>query len=316
MRADRLLAILLLLQRGGRMTAPELARRLEVSERTIYRDVEALSAAGVPVYAEAGRNGGIRLVEGYRTDLSGLSLDEAELLPLLGLAQAFGGHAALRRAESKVLMALPEEQRKRAELTRRRIHVELPRWWESAEPVPYLPAIVDAVLAGRRLRIGYQRGADEADVRRTVDPYGLVLQGGTWYLVARSGAGEPRTYRVSRVTSAVALDETVTVPRSFDVAAFWSARKEDFHLTNPRYKVTVRATAEALRRLRFTHGTHHPVPDDPPEWTTIELFYTSEAQALTRLLALGPEIEVVGPATLRRAMRAAASRMAALYRSG
>ena len=217
MRADRLLAIMLLLQRGGRMTASDLAERLEVSVRTIYRDLEALGAAGVPVYAEPGRNGGIRILESYTTDLSGLSLAEAELVPLLGLSDAFAGIAlgsSLRRTETKLLMALPDDQRVRAEQARRRIHVDLSRWWDHAEPLPHLPTLVQAVFGGRRLRMRYKRGEDASVVDRTLDPLGLVVQGGTWYLVGRAGAGESgRIYRVSRIEDAETSAEPAEVRR-------------------------------------------------------------------------------------------------------
>ena len=248
------------------MTASDLAERLEVSVRTIYRDLEALGAAGVPVYAEPGRNGGIRILESYTTDLSGLSLAEAELVPLLGLSDAFAGIAlgsSLRRTETKLLMALPDDQRVRAEQARRRIHVDLSRWWDHAEPVPHLPTLVQAVFSGRRLRLRYKRGQDASVVDRTVDPLGLVVQGGTWYLVGRAGIGETgRIYRVSRIEDAEILAETAEADDEFDLVAFWLERKEDFHMTRSGYQVSVRAKPWALRALRYEYSGAVPSGDD------------------------------------------------------
>lgn len=319
MRADRLLAILLILQRGGRVTAGELARRLEVSVRTIYRDLEALGAAGVPVYAEPGRNGGIRLVEGYETDLTGLSVGEAELLPLLGLSDVFAGldvGPSLRRTEAKVLMALPEDHRRRAEQSRRRIYVDLSRWWEHGEAVPHLPTVVEAVFAGRRLRIDYKRGGDQAVVRRTLDPFGLVVQGGTWYLVAQARKRDVRTYRVSRVLGARLQNEHCEIPDDFDLPSFWATRKEEFHMTRTGYRVVARALPRAIRMLR---GGHHAetlvVQDDGADgdWRTIEFTFETFWAAFERVLALGRHIEVLEPAELRVAVSDAIVEMQRLY---
>lgn len=304
MRADRLLAILLLLQRGGKMTAGQLARRLEVSERTIYRDLEALGAAGVPVYAEPGRGGGIRLVEGYRTDLSGLSLSEAELVPLLGLSGAFAGIAlgsSLRRAETKLLMSLGEDQRRRAEVAQKRIHVDLQRWWDHAEAVPHLAAVADAVLAGRRLRITYRRGQDASEVRRRLDPLGLVVQGGTWYLVASAGRGEPRIYRISRIAGVEVIDETAEHPDGFDLRDFWAQRKEEFHMTRPGYRVKVRARGHALRTLLGGRWWDAVVeePAGTDGWATVAVSVETKWTARDRMLALGAGAEVIEPAELR-----------------
>ena len=314
MRADRLLAIMLLLQRGGRVTASDLAERLEVSVRTIYRDLEALGAAGVPVYAEPGRGGGIRILESYTTDLSGLSLAEAELVPLLGLSDAFAGIAlgsSLRRTETKLLMALPDDQRVRAEQARRRIHVDLSRWWDHAEPLPHLPLLVGAVFGGRRLRLRYKRGEDASVVTRTVDPLGLVVQGGTWYLVARARAGEhPRIYRVSRIEGAEALDEPSDDDPDFDLVAFWLERKEDFHMTRSGYAVKARAKPWALRALRHEYSGTIPDGDD---WIDVDLSFGTRWIAFERLLGLADSVEVLEPDELRTQIAAAIARMSALY---
>lgn len=319
MRADRLLAILLILQRGGRVTAGDLARRLEVSERTIYRDLEALGAAGVPVYAEPGRNGGIRMVEGYKTDLSALSVGEAELLPLLGLSDVFAGldvGPSLRRTEHKVLMALPEDHRRRAEQSRRRIYVDLSRWWEHGEVVPHLPTVVEAVFAGRRLRIDYRRGGDQAVVRRTLDPFGVVVQGGTWYLVARARKREVRTYRVSRILSTQLLDEHCDVPDDFDLPTFWATRKEEFHMTRTGYHVVARALPAAIRALKRGHHAESLIVRDETaegDWKTIEFTFETRWAAFERLLGLGRHIVVLEPEELRTSIANVIGEMQRLY---
>lgn len=320
MRADRLLAILLLLQRGGRTTAGELAKKLEVSERTIYRDLDALGAAGVPVYTEQGRNGGVRLLEGYRTDLSGLSLSEAELVPLLGLSGAFAGIAlgsSLKRTETKLLMALPADQRSRAEVAQKRIHVDLQRWWDHAEPVPHLATIADAVLAGRRLRIAYRRGSDTTSVRRTIDPLGLVVQGGTWYVVGRGRQQEPRIYRVSRIAEVEALDEKLEQPDPFDLEGFWAERKEEFHMTRPGYRVRVKARSHAARDLTHRHGwdAHIEAPEDADGWTAMSVSFETRWTALERMLGLGGDVVVREPDELRVAVVDAIAQMTENYAS-
>ena len=315
MRADRLLAILLLLQRGGRMTAGELARRLEVSERTIYRDIDALGAAGVPVYAEPGRNGGVRLLEGYRTDLSGLSLGEAELVPLLGLSDVFasvGVGPPLRSAEEKLLSSLPEEQRRRAEQSRRRIYVDLSRWWDHAEPVSHLPAVVEAVLAGHRLRIQYRRGEDATVVKRTVDPFGLVIQGGTWYLVAQARKREIRTYRVSRLEGVETLQSPAEIPDDFDLPSFWTQNKHEFHMSRKGYQVVAKVRPRALRSL-VDRLVGEPPPSSDAGWVTVELSFEYRGRAFEQLLGLGAGVKVEEPDELRLAIGKAADELRTLY---
>jgi predicted DNA-binding transcriptional regulator YafY len=319
MRADRLLAIMLILQRVRKTTAGELARRLEVSERTIYRDLEALGAAGVPVYSEPGRGGGVGILAGYRTDLTGLSVAEAELVPLLGLSDVLasvGVGQSLQRTEAKVLAALPEDQRKRAEQSRRRIYVDLSRWWDHAEGVPHLPTIVEAVFAGRRLRITYLRPGEQTEVRRTLDPFGLVVQGGTWYLVARARTKDIRTYRVSRVRSAEALDEHHVVPEDFDLPSFWASRKEEFHMTREGYRVLGRARASIVRALGAGHHAETLVVKEEATddgWTTVEFVFETRWMAIERILGFGTRFVVLEPADLRETLAELIRDMSALY---
>jgi predicted DNA-binding transcriptional regulator YafY len=312
MRADRLLAVLMLLQRRGRTTAADLAQRLEVSERTIYRDLEALQAAGVPVYCQPGRNGGIRLVEGYRTDLSGLSLGEAELVPLLGLGDAFPDTdlgRALRQAESKLLMAMPEAQRERAEGLRRKIHVDMSAWWHGAELVPHLPALVEAAFTARRVTVSYRRGGDDSVVTRTLDPLGLVLKAGVWYLVAAAGKSETRTYRASRILEAEVTNAEANVPVDFDLAGSWNARRTEFETAGTEYRVVIRARPEAARQLKGAGDGD--VPD--AEWTRIDLTFGTKSHAMRRLLSFGADVIVEEPAELREAIASCLAEAAGLY---
>lgn len=211
MKSDRLLSILLLLQTRGRVAAPELAERLEVSVRTIYRDIEALSASGVPVYAERGRHGGIALLPGYRTDVTGLTADESRALFILaaqGAHSALGLDSAFRSALRKVMAALPEPHRPAAELTSRRILVEASRWRGGPMPAVDLGVLQEAVLTERRLRLRYRHSGTDTPRAYTVDPYGLVSKAGVWYLVADRRA-EPQLFRADRVREATLTDAPV-----------------------------------------------------------------------------------------------------------
>src|SRR5262249_39224316 len=223
MRADRLISILLLLQVHRRITARELASRLEVSERTIHRDMEALSTGGVPVFAERGAGGGWALMEEYKTNLTGLNRAETRSLFLLKPAQLLadlGLEKASDAALIKLLAALPAMQRGDADYAQQRIHIDLSGWNRSEERVPVLPALQEAVWQERRLQLTYERGGDCGIVERSVDPLGLVAKGSVWYLVG-SVEGEIRSYRVSRIREAVVTSESFVRPKGFDLAAYW-----------------------------------------------------------------------------------------------
>ncbi len=188
-RAARIVQLLLLLQTRGRLTAAQLAAALEVSVRTVYRDVEALHAAGVPLYGEAGHAGGYRLVEGYRTRLTGLTENEAESLFLTGLpgpAHELGLGSEVAAAWLKLTASLPPELRDRATRIQQRFHLDAPGWYAEPDATPALAAAADAVWRERRIHVHYHRWREPADVVRTLDPYGLVLKAGRWYLVAAS----------------------------------------------------------------------------------------------------------------------------------
>jgi predicted DNA-binding transcriptional regulator YafY len=319
MRADRLLSILLLLQTHGRMTARDLAARLEVSERTIYRDMDALSGAGVPVFAERGSNGGWALVEGYETRLTGLSAAEvhalfgtrpARLLADLGLQEA--SEAAL----IKLLAALPSTSRRDAEHARQRLHVDTAGWARSAEDVSSLPTLRDAVWRERRLRFNYVREGGEPG-ERLADPLGLVAKGSVWYLVA-AVAGEPRTYRVSRIRDAVLEEEPARRPDGFDLAAYWERSAAEFKAALPTYTASVRAAPEVPRWMAWTaryarvERTGEP---DADGWVELDLQFQVEEEAATFALSFGPRVEVLSPPGLREKVRALAEETAAMYAS-
>ena len=304
MRADRLISILLLLQIHRGLTANDLARRLEVSERTIHRDMEALSSVGVPVVADRGAGGGWRLTGDYRTKLTGLNEAEVQALFLnvppqlladLGLQQT--SEAAL----TKLLAEVPGAARRDAEFARQRIHVDVTGWNRAEEAVPMLPVLQQAVWQDRKLQISYQRDPDCEAFDRVVDPLGLVAKGSVWYLIAAVEA-EPRTYRVSRVLAATLLDEPSERPAGFDLAAHWQQSAQVFKTQIPRFDATLRVRQEALRRLyyavRFARVEETGEPDGDG-WATVKMRFQLEDEAAEFALSFGDQIEVVEPASVR-----------------
>jgi predicted DNA-binding transcriptional regulator YafY len=323
MRASRLVQLLLLLQTTGKMTASRLADELEVSVRTIYRDIEALSAAGVPIYAESGPGGGVRLVDGYRTRLTGLTAEEAEALALSGLpgaASELGLGTVLAAAQLKVDAALPPELRTRAVRMRERFHLDAPGWFAREEATPHLALLSRAVWDERRVEIRYaKREGDES--KRVLDPLGLVLKAGVWYLVARSGRARAlRTFRVSRVVSAKELDEAVERPDDFDLASHWASASEAFLDTMPTYAVKVRVQRSALGYLRQVVGPTQATAAlqaagdaDADGWVTVDLLLEFLDQAVYELIRFGDSCEVLEPPELRERMAGMAASMAARY---
>lgn len=325
MRADRLVSLLLLLQNRGRMTAPELAERLEVSVRTVYRDVEALSAAGIPVYADRGPAGGYRLLGGYRTRLTGLTGDEAVALLFSGMpgpADELGLGTVLAGAELKLLAALPAEPAERAGRIRQRFHLDVPHWFGERDETPWLAVIADAVWDGHRVDADYRRtwrpDPDRPVARRRLDPLGLVLKAGAWYLVAGNG-GELRTYRVSRFTSVTPLDESANRPDGFDLAGFWQDRDRRLRAGQYTAEAVVRLDPTA-RRMMFLLGPVvrrrvEETAGEPDADGRVEARVPIESvrHAVHELLRLGAGVEVLEPAELRAAIAGHAAAMAARY---
>jgi predicted DNA-binding transcriptional regulator YafY len=319
MRASRLVSLLLLLQTRGQLTAAELARELEVSVRTVHRDVDALSGSGVPIYAERGPHGGIRLVEGYRTRLTGLTAEEAEALFLSGLpgpAAELGLGTVLAAARLKVLAALPVELRARASRLVERFHLDAAGWFQADEVVPHLAALSEAVWEGRRVRVDYVRG--DLTVRRDLEPLGLVLKAGVWYLVA-SSEGQTRTYRVSRVGAIEVLDEPFVRPEPFDLASYWAESSAAYEREVPRLEVLVRIDPDRLDGLRSAVGraaveaAERLDASDPDGWVHLRLRLDWPDEVPWRLLGAGSHVEVLEPPELRDRLVGAAGRVLARY---
>ncbi|CAL9400602.1 hypothetical protein SUDANB106_01461 [Streptomyces sp. enrichment culture] len=321
MRAARLIRMVLLLQTRRSMTAAELAERLEVSERTVARDALALSEAGIPVYADRGRAGGYRLVGGYRTRLTGLGRDEAEALFLSGVPSALremGLADAASAARLKVAAALTPELADAPHSAAQRFHLDAPGWWQPTETPEALPALAEAVWDDRLVTARYRR-RDGSGAQRTLEPYGLVLKAGVWYLVARAD-GDPRVYRVDRFGSVTPLGERFERDADFDLPGFWEERAAAFARSILRETVVVRLTEAGTRALRY--ATDRAAAEDAlargetdeEGLTTVTLPVESPDVAYGQLLALGPECEVLGPPELRERMARAAERTAELYR--
>ncbi|MFE2296008.1 helix-turn-helix transcriptional regulator [Streptomyces sp. NPDC059452] len=333
MRAARLIKMVLLLQSRPSMSAAELAAELEVSERTVTRDAQALSEAGVPVYAERGRAGGYRLIGGYRTRLTGLARDEAEALFLSGLPSALremGLEDAASAARLKVSAALLPSLRDASASAAQRFHLDAPSWYSEPETPAFLPAVADAVWDDRLLRARYRRGGGRehgregdggrTEVARELAPYGLVLKAGVWYLCARAGA-DFRVYRIDRFTSVEPADGRFERDESFDLPAFWDERAAEFARSLLRTEVTVRVSESGARQLAYTGDRSAAAtalakapPAGPDGWRTVVLPVESLDVAYSQLLSLGPELEVVAPEELRSRFTEAAERLRELYR--
>lgn len=296
MRADRLLSVLMLLRHRGTMTAAQIAAELEVSTRTVLRDVEALSASGVPVYTDRGRGGGIRLLPGYRTDLTGLTLDEAKAL-LAGAPDS----AAFASAMRKIAAAMPDAHRVQATAAAQRIHVRPDGFLQAPEPESFLGELQRAAIDGLRIRAVYQsRGGTPAE--RVLDPVGLVHAGGKWYLMAlRDGA--PRTYRTSRFSAVTVLAEPAQRPVKVDLAAEFERSRESFRGTRPEVAVTVRAGDRVWQKLAMVAPEFTP---PGPEGVGMLRFHSVERAVWTLWAAL-PDIAVLDAPEIRAALRAKAA---------
>ncbi|MCX5195290.1 WYL domain-containing protein [Streptomyces sp. NBC_00249] len=334
MRADRLLSLLLLLQNRGRMTAPQLAAALEVSVRTVHRDIEALGASGVPVLAERGPAGGYRLTDGYRTRLTGLTDTQAGSLVLAGMpgpAGELGLGADLAVARLKLRAALPAVSAERARLVEERFHLDATAWFREADPVPHLAPIARAVWDQRVLRTHY--GRPRGEVRRELHPLGLVLKGGIWYLVARTaperaegdGGAERhvRSYRVRRFLAVETLPEGFERPAGFELAAYWRESAAQLEAARHRTTALLRISPRGALLLpmqfgaagvRAVEAAEPPGPGDPEGWLRVRLPVEGEALAVGDLLRLGAEAEVLGPPGLRRAVARAVATLADRYR--
>lgn len=332
MRADRLLSIMGLLQTHGKLSSSQLAEKLEVSERTIHRDMEALSAAGIPVYAERGSQGGWTLPEGYRSRLTGMTAEEISALLLLqtsGIVQDLGLQSSASSALGKLRSALSPSLRQDADFTRQRIHVDGAGWREPTEetsihdssPASMLAIVQEAVWAQRKLRIVYARASSNANSlasdgeARLIRPLGLIAKLRTWYVMAQTDPeGELRTYRVSRIMEASVTDEPFARPEGFDLAANWAASMRSFKTNLPRYEAAVRIAADrwdAFRRERFV--SIHELRKSGAAWVEANVTFDTLQSACGILLAYGRGAEALSPAELREAVIAEARAVLSLY---
>lgn len=321
MRASRLLSLLLLLQSRGRMTAQQLADELEVSVRTVYRDVEALSASGVPLYGDAGHAGGYQLLDGYRTRLTGLTAAEAEALFLAGLpgpAAELGLGSVLTAATLKLRASLPASLRDQAGRLTERFYLDAPGWYSRAEEAPYLTAVTSAVWDRQVIQVTYRRWKEPTEVTRRLEPHGLVLKAGTWYVVARCNA-VMRTYRVDQIVAAAPCGSVFTPEPGFDLAGYWHSYLTEFRRHLYTGHAVIRLSSDGVRRMRHllsaaavtaveTAGTA-----DADDWVRARVPIESPDHALAEFLRLGADIEILEPAELRERAATTVRAMAAVY---
>ncbi len=318
MRADRLFTIVLLLQSHRQLTARSLARRLEVSERTIHRDMEALSGAGIPVVAERGTGGGWSLLGEYRTNLTGLNEAEVQSLFAIKSSKLLADLNLDKAAEGallKLLAAMPLIYRRGAEYARQRIYVDVTGWNRADETAPLLHTLQEAVWQERKVRMTYERGECEA-TERVVDPLGLVAKGSVWYFVAGVEGGDVRSYRVSRVARAEVTDEPSIRPTDFDLASFWEQSAAKFRAHLPSYRTRVRVRREVVKLLpfagRFARIEQVGEPDGEG-WVEVSLRFDVEEMACQYALGFGTQLEVLEPESLREKVVAEARGVVAFY---
>jgi predicted DNA-binding transcriptional regulator YafY len=319
MRASRLLSVLLLLQARGQLTATALASELEVSVRTVQRDIEALSAAGVPVYSERGRDGGYRLVDGYRARLTGLDAGEAQALVAFGAtgaARELGLGQALMSARLKLAAALPAALRQEAMAAGERFHLDAPGWFTTQPAAPHLEALAAGVFGDVVIEGRYRARAGARDCR--LEPLGLVLKAGIWYVMAREGEAV-RGYRADRFERVTVTGEQFSRPGGFELSAFWTAWRQEFERSFPFMTITVRARPGCLPRLRklvepaYAGQVSWDVPADDAGWVELPLPFEKLHYARVQLLPFGADVEVLDPPELRSQMIATAEAMTALY---
>lgn len=315
MRADRLLSLVLLLRNRGRMSASALAHELEVSPRTVLRDIDSLSTAGIPVYAERGRDGGFELLPGFTTDLTGLTVDEAKALLAAGSAvtsESLGMAPAFASAMRKVVAAMPDAHRAAATKVAERVFVTQGSWLTDPEPADdHLGLIQQAVFVGRRLRILYASQGNEP-AWRVIDPQGLIHAGGRWYLVA-TDAGRDRTYRLERIEDVRELDEPAQRPADIDLAAIWERRRSAFRSRGTPVVVDVlvrRERRDVLAERAFAVRSEQQADGDR---VRMEVVFGDDSHASGVLWSLGEDAEVLAPDDLRAALRSRALRMCARY---
>jgi predicted DNA-binding transcriptional regulator YafY len=316
MRASRLLSILILLQLRGRLTAEDLASEFEVSERTIYRDIDALSMAGVPVYGDRGPGGGFALLDGYQTRLTGLAADEAEAMPMIGLASAardLGLGNAASGARQKLFAALPQGRLQSADRVAERVHFDPVDWYRNAEPLPHLPIIARAVLDQQRVTMRYTSWRESRAWE--VEPLGLVMKAAIWYLVAQ-GHGKARIFRLSNMDEVTVLAEGFVRPVAFDLPGWWA--KEQARFDAELFSEVARLRVSPLGRQRLAalspRGAKAVQGCPPDGWIEVEMQIENSDHGAREMLSLGAEVDVLAPSSFREKMLALAKGIMALNR--
>ncbi|WP_281657717.1 YafY family protein [Halobacillus sp. Cin3] len=320
MKAERLIKILLLLQHGQTMTTRRMAEELEVSERTIHRDMESLSAAGLPVYAEKGRAGGWRLVDHWKQKLSWLK--EQEMLALF-LPPADKIIQDLHMDDSgddrmqKLLLSLPEHSREAARNVWSRIYVDMGTWKKRGEETgPSLDILKKAVMEEKKVQLIYEK-ADGTVTEGTICPLGLIAKSNQWYVAALNDQGEYRNYKHARVQAVTETDETFERPADFHLASYWEASKKQFTRNLPKYPVTLRVSPEAYRRLFFT--PRFVTPDGEGRkgadgWVEQPLLFNTEEEAAGFVTGFGGQVKVLKPEALIGKIKARAQGILDLYK--
>ncbi len=319
MRADRLLSILILLQTKGRLTARELAAELEVSERTIYRDMDALSTAGIPVYAERGPGGGCSLLDSYRTNLTGLSRDEVRALFMLSIPTPLvdlGVDQDLKAALLKLSAALPDVFRQEGTRAQKRIHLDSSTWFHQAGQTKFIYTIQRGLWEDRKINLTY-RLAFNAQVQHLVEPYGLVAKSNIWHLVF-SREGFVTAISLTDVLEANLSAEKFTIPSEFNLIEFWTAWCSQYEKNRPHYPVEVRMKSELLQMLELFRdpvlpADHDRVEQDDDGWYPMKLDLDTFETARERLLGLGSAVEIIKPLSLRKSVQDFAEQITKIY---
>ncbi|MFD2042914.1 helix-turn-helix transcriptional regulator [Ornithinibacillus salinisoli] len=318
MRGDRLVSILLLLQSHGRMTAKELAEKLEVSERTIYRDMDALSGTGIPVFAERGKNGGWSLLDDYKTDLTGLKGSEIRALfvsPSTQLLDDLGMTRTSEEARNKLIASLPSIYRENAKDVWHRIHIDTSSWRNQKERIDSFEVLKNAIWIDNKLKILYQRADGRMD-ERIVQPLGLVAKGNLWYFIAAKENGDIRNYRASRIQYATPTHETFERPENFNLAHYWSSSTKAFIEKLPTYEVRVEVTRSILPRLKFSSRFVSQIDIEnrsEEEWIPVKLSFDTEEEAKGYILGFADQIKVIEPEELHNKILKMAEATVAFY---
>jgi predicted DNA-binding transcriptional regulator YafY len=318
MRADRLISILLLLQNHEKMTTKALAEELEVTERTIHRDMDALSAAGIPVLAERGKHGGWRLVEQYRTKLTGLKDNELKTLflsPSFQLLSDLGFTKDWKEARQKLLASLPNALQSQADDMWNRVHIDTDTWRQSSQELSALSNLQQAIWEERKIKMEYEKANQETS-ERIVEPLGLVAKGRTWYLIALS-KGEIRNFRVSRIKFTVMTDQVFARPQDFNLAEYWNQSKQTFVQNLPVYEVDVEVSPAIIPRLtftgRFAQVLHTGTPNEDG-WIPVKLSFDTKQEAESYVLGFGNQIRIKHPVSLIDSITKMAGAVLNLYK--